>query len=228
MDVVLKVLEGAKHGAKIAVKKSEFTIGRAQECSLCAGSTAVSRKHCLITRDENRVTVQDLGSRNGTLINGEKTEGAVELKSGDELTVGPLKFLVTISTGIANEKKPQVKSVAEAVNRAASDSSTIDVDDISQWLLGPAGNDASAGAETQTIMMDDTNAGKVTTPAPIEVPEQPAEESAEESHESEEHAEEDKGKKKGPGKLPTMPAKPGTKDSREAAMEALRNWNRRR
>ena len=36
------------------------------------------------------------------------------------------------------------------------------------------------------------------------------------------------GKKKGPGKLPKLPEKPGAKDSREAAVEALRAWSRRR
>lgn len=245
MDVVLKVLEGAKHGAKVAVKKSEFTIGRSQECSLCAGSTAVSRKHCLITRDENHVAVKDLGSRNGTLVNGEKIEGTVQLQSGDELTVGPLKFLVTISTGIANAKKPQVKSVAEAVDRAANgSSSSVGMEDISQWLLGPDLDDASAVAETQTIMMDDTNAGKVATPPTEEPQESPGEIVADNEHDKQdehdgldeqaegdedaETAETNGGKKKGPGKLPKLSAKPATKDSREAAAEALRNWNRRR
>lgn len=235
MDVVLKVLEGAKHGAKIAVKKNEFTIGRSQDCSLCAGSTAVSRRHCLIARDDKTLTVKDLGSRNGTLVNGEKIDGTVELHSGDELTVGPLKFLVTISTGIANAKKPQVKSVAEAVDRAASgSSSSIDIDDISQWLLDPTRDDVTAVAETQTIMMDDTNAGKVITP-PADPQEQPAGDMVaddpaadEESADKAQVDADDRKKKKEPGKLPKLPDKPGTKDSREAAAEALRNWNRRR
>ena len=109
MEVMLKVLEGAKSGAQVAIKKNEFVIGRSQECHLCAGSSAVSRRHCAILRDDNRVSIKDLGSRNGTLVNGQKIEGEVELASGDEVVVGPLKFLVTISTGIANAKRAEVK-----------------------------------------------------------------------------------------------------------------------
>ncbi|MBX3434234.1 MAG: FHA domain-containing protein [Pirellulales bacterium] len=228
MDVILKVLEGAKNGAKVAVKKAEFTIGRSQECTLCAGSSAVSRQHCVILRSENRVAVKDLGSRNGTLVNGVKAEGEVELKSGDELIVGPLKFLVMITSGIANEKKPQVKSVAEAVERVAtSNSGSLDVDDISGWLLGPA---SPAGAETQTMLMDDTNAGKLQS-AVAEALANDSDESdvADEAEaEPDEGAEDGKKKKKEAGKLPKFSSQPQTKDSREAAMEALRNWNRRR
>src|SRR5262245_13915077 len=119
MDVILKVLEGAKSGAKVAIKKAEFVIGRSPECHLSAGSTAVSRKHCAILRSDNRVAIKDLGSRNGTLVNGKKITDEIELATGDEVTIGPLKFLVTITPGIANNKKPEVKTVAEAAVRVA-------------------------------------------------------------------------------------------------------------
>ena len=103
--------------------------------------------------------MKDLGSRNGTLVNGVKIEGEVELVSGDELTVGPLKFMVTISTGIANAKRPEVKTVAQAVERIAQAATgDTSVDDISKWLLEP---DQSALNETQTIRIDDTNAGNL-------------------------------------------------------------------
>src|SRR3990170_4837570 len=155
MDVILKVLEGAKSGAKIAVKKTEFIIGRSQGCHLCAGSSAVSRQHCAILRQDNRVSIKDLGSRNGTVVNGIKIAEETELASGDEVTVGPLKFLVTISTGISNAKKPGVKSVAEAMVRTAeTPTGSVGDDDITKWLLSPV----SALTETQTIRLDDTNA----------------------------------------------------------------------
>jgi pSer/pThr/pTyr-binding forkhead associated (FHA) protein len=225
MDVILKVLEGAKSGAKIAVKKTEFIIGRSQGCHLCAGSSAVSRQHCAILRQDNRVSIKDLGSRNGTLVNGIKIAEETELASGDEVTVGPLKFLVTISTGISNAKKPQVKSVAEAVVRTAEAStSSIGDDDITKWLLGPV----SALTETQTIRIDDTNAIQKMR----EAAEAAAAASESETKATEPAPEEAKDEapavKPGPGKLPKLPEKPGTKDSREAAVEALRAWSRRR
>ena len=120
MDVSLKVLEGAKSGTKIAVKKTEFIIGRSQDCHLCAGSSAVSRQHCAILRTDNRVSIKDLGSRNGTIVNGNKITEEIELASGDEVAIGPLKFLVTITAGISNvSAATSAASAAHAVRRSA-------------------------------------------------------------------------------------------------------------
>ncbi|HMO85812.1 MAG TPA: FHA domain-containing protein [Lacipirellulaceae bacterium] len=223
MDVILKVLEGAKAGAKIAVKKNEFIIGRSQSSHLCAGSSAISRQHCAILRYDNRVAIKDLGSRNGTLVNGQKIDAEVELASGDEIGVGPLRFMITISTGIANAKRPEVKSVAEAVERAAeSKAGETSVDDISQWLLMP---ENSAFNETQTIRIDDTNAAHLAKELEAETSAIDVV-AADANPESSDPASESG--KKGPGKLPKMPTKPASKDSREAAAEALRAWSRRR
>ena len=227
MDVTLKVLEGAKHGAKIAIKKAEFTIGRSQSCSLCAGSSAVSRQHCMISRDESKVTVRDMGSRNGTLVNGNKIEGTVELASGDEITVGPLKFLLTITSSLNSVKKPEVKSVAEAVVRTATTpTDSVADDDITKWLLSPS----SALNETQTIRIDDTNAihkmhAAAAEAANAEVKAAEAAAAAE-AEKPTDHS--GKPAKPEPGKLPKIADKAGTKDSREAAVEALRAWSRRR
>lgn len=227
MDVILKVTSGSKVGAKIAVKKDEFLIGRSPECHLCAGSTSISRKHCAITRNGTKVTIKDLGSRNGTVVNGKKTEGEVELQSGDEITIGSLEFLVTITAGLNNEKKPEVKTVAEAVERAVEKSagSHVGVDDISNWLID---GDKPKGtfSDTQTIRIDDTKSTELREAmkeleeaASSETTEAPAEEA---------HAAEKSKEKKEPGKLPFISKQPATKDSREAAVEALRSWNRRR
>jgi len=235
MEVTLKVLAGAKKGAKVVVKKSEFTIGRSQECHLSVGSTSISRRHCTISRGENKVSVKDLGSRNGTLVNGKKIDGEVELVAGDELIVGPLRFQVRISTGLKNDKRPKVKSVAEAVQRTADSGGDFDVDDISSWLLGPDDSVSEKPTismhETMAIQMDETSAMPVSTDTddaekskknPLDGSSATDEEPAEEESAS------DSGKKKGPGKLPPVPQKEGTKDSREAAENALRAWSRRR
>lgn len=231
MDVILKVTKGSKIGAKIAVKKDQFLIGRSPECHLCAGSTSISRQHCAITRDGTKVTIKDLGSRNGTLVNGEKITGEVELKSGDDIGIGSLGFMVTISSGLNNEKKPEVKSVAEAVERVAEKSSSgiFGIDDISNWLVD---TDKPKGSfsDTQTIRLDDTKASELRE-AIKEASETAADETTEvpiaEPAEAAKPEDKSKGKKE-PGKLPPQLKQPGTKDSREAAVEALRSWNRRR
>ncbi len=237
MDVILKVIEGAKAGSKVAVKKDRFLIGRSPKCHLSAGSTAISRQHSVIMRHDGKVTVRDLGSRNGTLVNGKKITEEVELSSGDELVVGPLKFMVTITHGINNTKRPQVKTVADAVERTVKKGeSGIQDDDITNWLLEPDAIVKSV-AETQAIEMDDTNAAQmqkiaadladVDTSAGDAVGSEATEEAAQEEEPTGDKPSK-AGEKKEPGKLPPMSSQPATKDSREAAVEALRAWNRRR
>lgn len=227
MDVILKVLEGAKTGTKIAVKKDEFLIGRSQKCHLCAGSSSVSRQHCAITRKGATVSIKDLGSRNGTVVNGEKITGEVELSSGDEIGIGTLKLLMTITHGINNLKKPKVKTVADAVARTVSTSdSSVGEEDITKWLHDAPGPPSSSQvmSETQTIRMDDTNAMHLKK----KVEEQTKAAAEEQPEEAEAVDDKKKSKKPEPGKLPKLPNEPASKDSREAAMQALRNWNRRR
>jgi pSer/pThr/pTyr-binding forkhead associated (FHA) protein len=228
MDVILKVLEGAKTGTKIAVKKDEFLIGRSQKCHLCAGSSSVSRQHCAITRADAAVSIQDLDSRNGTLVNGKKITEKVQLSSGDELGIGTLKMQVTITHGITNLKRPKVKTVAEAIDRtAAAGDSDIGEEDITQWLLDAPGPPATISAnETQTIQLDDTKSIELRKEIEKRIQADADQKPGAETEESADVT--GKEKKAEPGKLPPVPKDQGTKDSREAAMEALRNFNRRR
>ncbi|MCH2113719.1 MAG: FHA domain-containing protein [Pirellulales bacterium] len=236
MDVILKVLAGSKVGAKVAIKKDEFLIGRSPKCHLRSGSSSISRRHCSVIRRDAKVLIKDLGSRNGTIVNGKEINAGVEfeLASGDEIGIGSLLFLMTISHGIKNLKNSQVKSVAEAVDRTAKQTTeTFAEKDISNWLDSQPDTDSQGALETQTIDIDDTNTVQVTesdeksppppddkaTPDDSEMAVDVVEESAHKSV---------KGKKKSPGKLPPVPTEPASKDSREAAMQALRNWNRRR
>ncbi len=74
---------------------SATVVGRQQECDLCIPLMVVSRKHCEINEDGGVLRVRDLGSRNGTLVNGKKIAEAV-LNSGDTLQIGPVSFAVQI------------------------------------------------------------------------------------------------------------------------------------
>ena len=81
----LVVLAGAKTGAAVPIKKDRFIIGRGKDCTLRAGSEAISRNHCELLVTESGVTVRDMGSRNGTYVNDEKIEGVKTLSNGDKL-----------------------------------------------------------------------------------------------------------------------------------------------
>src|SRR5258706_15342401 len=66
----------------------EFVVGRSTECQLSLDDPLVSRKHAVLRVRKDGVSVQDLGSRNGVLVNGSKNEGESELATGDKGTIG--------------------------------------------------------------------------------------------------------------------------------------------
>jgi DNA-binding winged helix-turn-helix (wHTH) protein len=67
----------------------ENLVGRGPECILAIPSGLVSRHHARIAVDGERVTLRDLGSKNGTLLGGRRVEGEVPLADGDEVRIGP-------------------------------------------------------------------------------------------------------------------------------------------
>ncbi len=69
------------------------TIGRAVECDIVITSKRVSREHARLTRAGRRVTLEDLGSTNGTFLNDERLMGAMELRDGDTVLVGDIHFI---------------------------------------------------------------------------------------------------------------------------------------
>jgi pSer/pThr/pTyr-binding forkhead associated (FHA) protein len=80
---------------KFALPGTVTVVGRRQECDLCVPLMVVSRKHCEINQDQGLLRVRDLGSRNGTFVNGEKVAETV-LNPGDRLQIGPVAFAVQI------------------------------------------------------------------------------------------------------------------------------------
>ena len=76
-----------------------------QTCPEAAESDAISRQHCAVFLRDDHVAVKDLGSRNGTFLNGEALTQEERLATGDELRVGPLQFevIVTDDQGVVKE-----------------------------------------------------------------------------------------------------------------------------
>ena len=72
----------------IGLPEGRFYVGRSRECQLFLDDPLVSRRHAVLFVDAGRVVLEDLGSRNGTLVNGERIEGTVELSPGDRVTIG--------------------------------------------------------------------------------------------------------------------------------------------
>jgi pSer/pThr/pTyr-binding forkhead associated (FHA) protein len=92
--VSLLLLRGQPRGKRLYFPPGEYIIGRGPECYVRPNSELVSRQHCLIRVGEHFASIADLGSRNGTLLNGVLVAAETWLKHGDELQIGPLVFQI--------------------------------------------------------------------------------------------------------------------------------------
>jgi predicted component of type VI protein secretion system len=75
----------------------EFVVGRSTECQLSLDDPLVSRRHAVLRVTADKVTAQDLGSRNGVLVNGTKIEGERELAPGDKVSIGSQDMVLQIA-----------------------------------------------------------------------------------------------------------------------------------
>ena len=84
----LKFISGKYQGGEFPLRPNrEIIIGRSSDLDMVLVEDMVSRKHAKISTDEHTVSIQDLGSTNGTFVNGEKIR-AIRLKEGDRILVG--------------------------------------------------------------------------------------------------------------------------------------------
>jgi predicted component of type VI protein secretion system len=96
----LKVVGGKHSGQVIPLNRRKFLIGREQDCQLRPNSDMVSRHHCVFSVDDYSVRLRDLGSTNGTLVNGERIRKETVLANGDRIVIGNLDFELVIRAGI--------------------------------------------------------------------------------------------------------------------------------
>ena len=71
-----------------------FTIGRTRDCDLCLTDLSVSRMHALLVRREDGWVLSDLGSHNGTRLNGWLVREAVQVRAGDRVEFGSMAFII--------------------------------------------------------------------------------------------------------------------------------------
>ncbi len=69
-------------------------IGRSGECDLSLQDTYLSSRHARVANDEGDLSIEDLGSTNGTYVNQELVKGRVHLERGDVVQVGGVLFEV--------------------------------------------------------------------------------------------------------------------------------------
>jgi pSer/pThr/pTyr-binding forkhead associated (FHA) protein len=100
------------------VSREMTIIGRREDCDLRIPLGDVSRKHCRMIREADSLRIEDLGSSNGTYVNGQRIQEAI-LQPGDTVRVGPVLFVLQVD-GVPADDELQPN---EGVAAAASDES---------------------------------------------------------------------------------------------------------
>lgn len=111
----------------VPLKPGKIVVGRHDDCQIRIPAANVSRHHCEIVTGGSGMRIRDLGSSNGTFVNGQKVDDG-ELSAGDVVEIGTLLFVVRIDgqpVTIDPEALSQhVKSASSAAG-AASDEATV-------------------------------------------------------------------------------------------------------
>lgn len=148
---------------KVIVLKPETLVGRSAECNLRVASKEISRKHCRILIKDGVVSVRDLGSANGTFVNGYRLDADTDytVAPDSELTVGGVDFLVQFTPPsdsaqendqtIAEPKKgADSKTVAQIPDETVAEAPVIQVEE--DW-------DSEELQEPPTLAETDSDAG---------------------------------------------------------------------
>ena len=91
MDASLLIVNGSKSGDFVTIGRV-LVLGRSEDCSIRPMSPMVSRRHCRIIFEKGSYLIEDLGSTNGTTLNGKLVTCSMELKDGDKIGVANAQF----------------------------------------------------------------------------------------------------------------------------------------
>src|SRR5260370_10707237 len=124
MTVKLLVVQGRPLGKSLLFPCGDYYFGRGPECHVRPESEWVSRQHCLLRVTPTGAFVRDLGSRNGTLVNGALLDQERQLVHGDQVQIGPLVFEVQLEMEPAHG--PPSVSATDAANQATESTAEMD------------------------------------------------------------------------------------------------------
>jgi hypothetical protein len=92
---------------EIDLTEGNFVIGRASACNLTIEDPLVSREHARIMVYPDRAELHDMGSRNGTQLNGKPVKGGERLRHGDRLRIGSYEFIFVVDLPNLSPMHPQ-------------------------------------------------------------------------------------------------------------------------
>lgn len=107
-QVQLRPLSGGK---PVVLDRPVTLVGRKEGCDLRLDHKSVSKQHCVLVHTDGVVVLRDLGSTNGTRVNGKRVRRAV-LKDDDQLTIAAISFRIKYGTGGVEHKAAKKSSDA--------------------------------------------------------------------------------------------------------------------
>jgi hypothetical protein len=119
---------GPMQGEAFELVSPEISVGREQQNRLqLLGDRCVSRRHARFVRDRTGLFVEDLGSKNGTLVNGRKIANATQVALGDHIQIAHHRMRVELSPLAFGPSEPETKVDPAAQEKKALERS---------WMLG--------------------------------------------------------------------------------------------
>jgi len=126
---ILEIQTGKHKGRKVRLSQDEVLVGRSESAKIRVASDDVSREHCTLIPNADGILVRDLGSRNGTFVDGKPVSGEKLLLPGGTLTVGPLTMVLLGPPAAEPPRKADVK-----VGGKSSNDQSLSDDEIASWL----------------------------------------------------------------------------------------------
>lgn len=123
MNIRLLLVQGKPAGKSLLFGPGKYLLGRGEECHVRFKSDWVSRQHCLLRVLTDQASVRDLGSRNGTLVNGQLVDQERFLLQGDQIQVGSVVFEVHLDSEPGPTPTP-AEPVKEIFRSSTGDSSS--------------------------------------------------------------------------------------------------------
>ena len=148
MTARLIIITGKHQGKKMTLAEGcKLIVGSDEGVAVRLATSEVSRRHCAIRVREGVVSVEDLGSRNGTQINDVTITKRSRVKPGDILRVGPMLFQLEVKAkaAAARGKDPSAAIESETDEVVIRESSE---DSIVNWLA----EEEPAAADTDTVV----------------------------------------------------------------------------
>ena len=149
--VILKSGESSTHD----LSRDETVIGRHPECTIQIDSNMVSRKHARIFRDGARFLVEDMGSGNGTTVNGVRIQAATALAHDDRVKLGPI--LIRFIDQAAQANRPPAGSPPPTLRAPVPDAFQFNLADEEEDSATITGSLGTVGGEAGRFGALDVN-----------------------------------------------------------------------